>query len=64
MHFPELIYLNFNKRFTYICPGGSNWQEVTILFGDGLVPNKRQATVGTDDDLLIWDIYISSGLIR
>ena len=50
MHFLELKVLHFDSNLTEVCSSGSNWQQVSIGSGNGLVPNRRQAIIWTDAD--------------
>ena len=52
MHFIQRI--SFDYIFTEIRFWWSNWREVNIGLGNGLVPNRQQAIIGTivDQDLL------------
>ena len=36
-----------------------NWQYVIIVPDDGLVLNRQQAIIWTNDDLVYWRIYAS-----
>ena len=49
MHFPERKHLNFT------------WNFFGLGSGNGLVPNRRQATIWTNDGLLYSNIYMSLG---
>ena len=61
------IYLNENfsilhKNFTAICSLGSNRHNGSIVSDDGLAPNRRQAIIWTNVDMLYWRIYAPLGL--
>ena len=49
-------------KFTEICPLGSNWQYGSIFSDNGLVSNKRQAIILSNDDMFCWPIYTPRGL--
>ena len=42
--------------------GLSNWQYDIIGLDNGLAPNRRQAIIWINDDLVYWRIYASLGL--
>ena len=39
----------------------SNWQYVSIGSGNGLAPNRRQAIIWTNADLVPWRFYVALG---
>ena len=48
MHFLENIYLYFDLNYIEVCSRGSNWQQVNIGLGYGLVPIRYQAITWTN----------------
>ena len=46
----------------WICSQVSNWQLVSTDSDDGLVLNRRQASIWTKNGLACWHIYVSLGL--
>ena len=38
---------------------GSNCQKYSIGFDNGLVPNRQQAIIWSNEDLISWCIYVS-----
>ena len=53
MHFVEWKSLCFDLNFTEVCKSqGSNEQEIIFGSDNGLVPNKQQAIIRTDDNLV------------
>ena len=52
-----MMKLNFNET----CSKESNWQSASIGPGSGLVPNRRQAIIWINDDLVYWRIYAAPG---
>ena len=62
MHFTEWKYLNVHLKFHWSFPNGSNWQYASIDSDNGLVPNRRQAIIWTNNGLGCQCIYASLGL--
>ena len=62
IHFLEWKLLDFKWYFIEMCSLWSNWQNVTISSDNGLVLNRRQAIIWTNEDLVYWRIYASLGL--
>ena len=61
MHFHEWKVLYFDLNFIEMCSQGSNWQQVSIGWGNGLALSKRQASTWTKDDPVYWRIYAALG---
>ena len=49
------------SSFTETCSQGSDWQISNIGSGNGLAPNRRQATTWTNDDQVHWRMYAALG---
>ena len=56
MHFNEW-HVSFDFNFSEDCSWGSNWQQVGIGSGNGLVPNRRQDLTWTKADLVQRRLY-------
>ena len=54
--------LYFNSNFIEICPPGSHWQKASIGWDNGLVPNRWQAIISTNDCPVYRHIYVSFSL--
>ena len=52
----------FQIRFYWRLSQGSNWQNSSIGWDNGLAPNRRQAIIWTSDGRGYWRIYASLGL--
>ena len=61
MHFLEWNVLCFDSNFTEVCSRRSNLQCDSLVFGNGLAPNRQQAINWTDADTVHWRIYASPG---
>ena len=61
MHFHEWGVLYFDQNFTKVCSQWSNWQYPSIGLDNGLAPNRRQAIIWTNADLIHWRIYATLG---
>ena len=61
MHFREwkILYLDWN--FTEVCSQESYWQQHSTGSDNGLAPNKQQAIIQTNADLIHWCIYAALG---
>ena len=62
MNFIVWKYYNFDYNFTEISTHVSNWQNTSIGSDNGLVPNMRQAIIGTNGGLCCRRMYASVGL--
>ena len=51
----------FDQNFTEVLSQGSNWQYLSIGSVNGLAPNRRQAIIWTNADLIHWRIYTAPG---
>ena len=54
--------MNFNYNFTEIFLHGFNWQYSSICPDIGLVPNRKQVIIWTNNGLVWWCIYASLSL--
>ena len=61
MHFPEWKVLYFDWNFIELCSQRSCWQQPKIGLDNGLVPNRRQASIWTNADQIHWRIYAALG---
>ena len=59
IHF-RILY--FNSNCIEICPPGSHWQKASIGWDYGLVPNRWQAIISTNDCPVYRHIYVSFSL--
>ena len=55
-------FFNSKQHFIELCSLGCNWQYALIGLDIGLVPNRWQAIIWTNDGLVYWRIYASLGL--
>ena len=62
VHFLERKVLNFKSNFTAICYLGSNWPYGSIDSNNGLAPNRWQAIIWSNVDMLYLCIYASLSL--
>ena len=51
----------FWSNFTEVCYQVSNWQWTSMVSDNGLVPNRRQAIIGTNVDPIHWRICAALG---
>ena len=58
MHFYEWKVLYFDSNFTDVWSQATNWQKVSIVLGNGLVPSRQQAITWTNVGLVHWRMYI------
>ena len=58
--FLEWKVLNFDSHFTEVCSQWSNQQLSSIGWDKGLVPNRRQIIIWTNDFGVYWRIYVNS----
>ena len=56
MNFLEWKWYNSDLNFIEICSQEPSWQQANIGSGNGLVPNRRQAIIWTNADLIHWQI--------
>ena len=49
---------------TEICTLGSNWQYDSIGSDNGLAPNRRQAIISTNADLIHWRKHAAVGEVE
>ena len=61
MNFLQRKLLYFDSNFIEICSQGPSWQKPSTDSDNGLVMNKRQAIIWTNDSLVWWRIYASHG---
>ena len=59
MQFYECNVLYFGSNFTRGGSLGSNWQQPSIGLNNGLAPNRRQAIVWINADLIQWRLYVA-----
>ena len=59
-HFTNKILIRFCMLIK-VCPEGPNSQKPSIGLNNGLVPNRRQAIIWTNADLIHWCIYVALG---
>ena len=60
--FHEWKLLNYKWYLIEMCSLGSNWQYVIIGSDNGLVPDRQQTIIWTNNGLDYWRIYASFGL--
>ena len=60
--FVELNIWTFKWKFLEICSIWSKWQYISISSGNGLMPNRWQASIYTKDYLVHWHIYASPSI--
>ena len=64
--FPNIFHwtktFEFKKKLHWNLSLGSNWQWVSIGSDNGLVPNRQQAIIWTNDGPVYWYVYESLGL--
>ena len=61
MHFCEWKVLYFDRNFTEVCSYESNWQYPSIGLDNGLVPNRQQAIIWTNAELIYWHKKVALG---
>ena len=61
MHFHDRKVLYFDSNFTEFCSQGSDWQYASNGSGNGLAPNRQQATTWTNANIVHWRIYAAPG---
>ena len=61
MNFLEWKFVHLDSNFTEICLQGPNWQ-ASISSDNGLVPNRQQDIIWTNDGLVFLHKFASLGL--
>ena len=57
LHFLEIRFVYFDYDLTGACPSRSNWPYISMVSGNGLAPNRRQAITWAHDDPVHWQSY-------